>query len=150
MALHKAHRLKSRKDFQAVFREGLRRNSYHFTLRALRPLPSVKPSLDATPEEGQGRQGKHSPLTPSPPHPLPPTQVGISISTKVSKRAVVRNRIKRQIAAAMHQLLPKISPGWRLVVVVKPTAAEQECVTQQFLQELEQLLAQAEVFNGNS
>ncbi len=156
MALHKAHRLKSRKDFQAVFREGLRRNSYHFTLRALRPLPSVKPSLDATPEVRQGGDGEMRrilpphPLTPSPPHPLPPTQIGISISTKVSKRAVVRNRIKRQIAAAMHQLLPKISPGWRLVVVVKPTAAEQECVTQQFLQELEQLLAQAEVFNGNS
>ncbi|KAF3888688.1 MULTISPECIES: ribonuclease P protein component [Nostocales] len=162
MALHKAHRLKSRKDFQAVFREGIRRHSRYFTLRALRSLPSVKPSLDAPPEArqgGQGRQGEqgeHSPLTPSPPHPLtlspslPPTQIGISISTKVSKRAVVRNRIKRQIAAAMHQLLPRISPGWRLVVVVKPTAAEQECVTQQFLQELEQLLAQAEVFNGNS
>ncbi|GAA6614849.1 ribonuclease P protein component [Scytonema sp. NUACC26] len=146
MALHKAHRLKSRKDFQAVFREGIRRHSCHLTLRALRPLPSVKPSLDAPPK---ARQGGDSPITSLSP-PLPPTQIGISISTKVSKRAVVRNRIKRQIAAVMHQLLPRISPGWRLVVVVKPTAAEQECVTQQFLQELEQLLAQAEVFNGNS
>ena len=79
-----------------------------------------------------------------------PTRIGISVSTKVSKRAVVRNRIKRRIAAALHQLLPKLLPGWRLVVVVKPTAAQQECVTQQFLQELEQLLVQAEVFNGHS
>lgn len=172
MALPKAYRLKSRKDFQAVFREGIRRHSYHLTLRALRPSPSSAPPLDAALEvgtgdketqghEGQGRQGGTSPSSPSPlppegtPSPLSrtpllPTQIGISISTKVSKRAVVRNRLKRQIAAAMYQLLPKISPGWRLVIVVKPTAAEQECVTQQFLQELEQLLAQAEVFNGYS
>jgi len=35
------------------------------------------------------------------------------------------------------------------VVVVQPSAA-QECDYQQFLQELEQLLAKAEVLNGNS
>lgn len=79
-----------------------------------------------------------------------PIKIGISISTKVSKRAVVRNRLKRQVSAALHQLLPLLSPGWRLVVVVKPAAAESKCVTQQFLQELEQLLAQAEVLNGHS
>ena len=79
-----------------------------------------------------------------------PAQIGISISTKVSKRAVVRNRLKRQIAAAVYQLLPRILPGWRIVLVVKPTAADMKCVSQQFLQELEQLLAQAEVFNGHS
>ncbi|TAF12245.1 MAG: ribonuclease P protein component, partial [Nostocales cyanobacterium] len=37
MALPKAYRLKSRKDFQAVFREGIRCHSSHFTLRALKP-----------------------------------------------------------------------------------------------------------------
>jgi ribonuclease P protein component len=79
-----------------------------------------------------------------------PTRIGISISTKVSKRAVVRNRIKRQLRAAFRRLLPRISPGWLLVVVVQPSAARQECVTQQFLQELEQLLVAAEVLNGNS
>ncbi|MBD0387298.1 MAG: ribonuclease P protein component, partial [Nostoc sp. C3-bin3] len=81
---------------------------------------------------------------------LASTRIGISISTKVSKRAVVRNRIKRQITSALHNLLPKLSPGWRLVFIVKPTAAESKCVSPQFLQELEQLLAQAEVFDGNS
>jgi len=82
--------------------------------------------------------------------PLQSVQIGITISTKVSKRAVVRNRLKRRIAAALYQLLPKLSPGWRLVVIVQPTAGQLECVTQQFLQELEQLLAQAEVLNGHS
>ncbi|AUB39952.1 RNase P protein component [Nostoc flagelliforme CCNUN1] len=47
-------------------------------------------------------------------------------------------------------MLPKLSPGWRLVFIVKPTTAESKCVSPQFLQELEQLLAQAEVFDGNS
>nr|WP_228048632.1 ribonuclease P protein component [Nodularia sp. LEGE 04288] len=130
----KANRLKSRKDFQAVFREGIRRHSSHFTLRALRPKGSKAPSLDTATSE----------------KPLSSTQFGVSISTKVSKRAVIRNRIKRQITAALHQLLPKLSPGWRVVVVVKPTAAESKCVSQQFLQELEQLLVKAEVFDGHS
>ena len=79
-----------------------------------------------------------------------PTRIGISISTKVSKKAVVRNRIKRQLRAAFRCLLPRISPGWLLVVIVQPSAARQECVTKQFLQELEQLLVAAEVLNGNS
>ncbi len=133
MALPKANRLRSRKDFQAVFREGVRRHSSHFTLRALRHQDTAANTPQQTDESH-----------------LPPAQIGISISTKVSKRAVVRNRLKRQIAAALHQLLPKLSPGWRLVIIVKPTVAEQECVTKQFLQELEQLLAKVEVLNGHS
>ncbi|MFB2767844.1 ribonuclease P protein component [Pelatocladus sp. BLCC-F211] len=139
MALPKANRLKSRKDFQAVFREGTRRHGSYFTLRALRPSSMKKPSPDTAQTNVK--------LTNSV---LFPVKIGISISTKVSKRAVIRNRLKRQISAALHKLLPQLSPGWRLVVVVKPTAAESKCVTQQFLQELEQLLAQAEVLNGHS
>ena len=129
MALPKAYRLKSRQDFQAVFREGIRRHSSHFTLRALKPPLSTEPSLDTAP---------------------PATKIGIAISTKVSKRAVVRNKIKRQMTAALHQLLPELVPGWRLVLIVKTTTAESECETHKFLQELKQLLAQTEVLNGNS
>jgi ribonuclease P protein component len=140
VALPKANRLKSRKDFQAVFREGTRRHGFYLTLRALKPLYAKQPSLDTAINNTQVTDSAH----------LASTRIGISISTKVSKRAVVRNRIKRQITAALHNLLPKLSPGWRLVVVVKPTAAESKCVSPQFLQELEQLLAQAEVFDGHS
>ncbi|MDZ8257703.1 ribonuclease P protein component [Nostoc sp. ChiQUE01b] len=140
MVLPKANRLKSRKDFQAVFREGIRRHGSYLTLRALKPLCSTKPSLDTATQTTQVTDSAH----------LGSTRIGISISTKVSKRAVVRNRIKRQMTAVLHNLLPKLSPGWRLVFIVKPTAAESKCVSPQFLQELEQLLAQAEVFDGNS
>lgn len=75
-----------------------------------------------------------------------PTCIGISISQKVSKRAVIRNRIKRQIRAAFRQLLPRIQDGWWLVVVVRPEAVQ--CDYGQFLRELEQLLADAEVLDG--
>lgn len=134
MALPKANRLKSRQDFQAVFRRGFRCHGSYLTLRALGPSSSKNPSLD-TPRLDWGTI---------------PTRIGISISTKVSKRAVVRNRIKRQIASVIYKLLPKISPGWRLVVIVKPTTAQWECISQQFLQELEQLLVKVEVLNGHS
>jgi ribonuclease P protein component len=140
VALPKANRLKSRKDFQAVFQEGTRRHGAFLTLRALRPSSSRDSSGNTAPKSSE--KTDRSCLT--------PTKIGISISTKVSKRAVVRNRIKRQIAAAFYQLLPKLAPGWRLVVIVKPTAAELGCVSQQFLQELEQLLAKVEVLHGHS
>jgi ribonuclease P protein component len=149
VALPSLHRLKSRQDFQAVFREGIRRHGSYLTLRALRPLPKLteltrneSPTDLLNNADGQVDIAYNCDYL--------PTRIGISVSTKVSKRAVVRNRIKRRISAALHQLLPKLLPGWRLVVVVKPTAAQQECVTQQFLQELEQLLVQAEVLNGHS
>ena len=83
----------------------------------------------------------------SDPNPQAPSQIGISISLKVSKRAVVRNRIKRQIRAALRQLLPGIAYGWKLVIIVRPQAVE--CDYFQFLQELEQLLLDAEVLDGN-
>lgn len=76
-----------------------------------------------------------------------PTQLGISISHKVSKKAVVRNRIRRQIQSAFQHLLPQISEGWQLVVVVRPDAVQ--CDYWQFLQELKQLLIDAEVIDGN-
>jgi len=128
VALPKENRLKSRHDFRAVFRLGTRCHGSLLTLRALKPLATSEDNVI----------------------PLQSVQIGITISTKVSKRAVVRNRLKRRIAAALYQLLPKLSPGWRLVVIVQPTAGQLECVTKQFLQELEQLLAQAEVLNGHS
>ena len=124
-----ANRLKHRKDFSAVYRKGMRRNSAHLSLRALR-----KPkSADST--------------KPTAAKSLQPTRTGISISLKVSKRATVRNRIKRQIRAALRQLLPRIKLGWDLIIVVRPIA--QECNYAEILQELEQLLVEAEVLNGN-
>jgi ribonuclease P protein component len=122
VALPKANRLKARQDFSAVFRKGIRRQARHLILRAWRQSAAI-----AEPEI--------------------PTRIGFSISQKVSKKATQRNRIKRQLRAAFRQLLPRLKCGWLLVIVVKPEAPE--CDYQQFLQELEQLLADAEVLNGD-
>ncbi|MBD2306563.1 ribonuclease P protein component [Chroococcidiopsis sp. FACHB-1243] len=137
MGLSKVNRLSSREDFRAVFRAGIRRNSDRMTLRALRMQNATTSVADGKLATATHKVGA-------------PTRIGISISTKVSKKAVVRNRIKRQLRVAFRCLLPRISPGWLLVVIVQPSAARQECVTKQFLQELEQLLVAAEVLNGNS
>lgn len=126
MALPKANRLRQRRQFNAVYEHGIRRHERHFTLRGLRKR---RPAGESASIEAI------------------PTCIGISISQKVSKKATVRNRIKRQIRAALRQLLPRIKSGWWLVVIVRPLAIE--CDYEQILRELEQLLAAAEVMNGN-
>jgi ribonuclease P protein component len=47
----------------------------------------------------------------------------------------------------MQQLLPEMSPGWQIVIVVKPSATQ--CDYGQLLQELKQLLKKAEVVDGH-
>lgn len=134
MALPQANRLRHRRDFQAVYQRGIRRSGRYLTLRGLlRPV-----ALGASPPKTPLIKTQNNKSS---------TQIGISISQKVSKKAVIRNRIKRQIRAALKQLLPRLSPDWQLVVVVKLGA--QECDYAQFLRELEQLLVAAEVLNGH-
>jgi ribonuclease P protein component len=137
VALPKVNRLRHRQEFNAIYQSGLRRSTSNLTLRAWHPVKRLKqaksPQLD--PENNLGTESGF------------PPRIGISISQKVSKRAVVRNRIKRQIRAVLQQLLPQIAPGWQLVIVVKPNATQ--CGYEQFLQELKQLLISAEVINGH-
>ncbi|MGA7936836.1 MAG: ribonuclease P protein component [Kovacikia sp.] len=136
MALPKANRLRRRKDFSAVYQRGIRRKSKHLTLFVLKQKQVQHPG---------SREAGVPPVT------FPeqmPARIGISISQKVSKRAVIRNRIKRQIRAALRQLLPGISCNRSLVIVVQPQAVQ--CDYLQFLRELEQLLIDAEVLNGHS
>ena len=133
MALPKIHRLKQRQQFSAVYQLGIKRTTPHLTLRALSPQGSAK------------KKAELSTLVAL--EDTPPTQIGISVSQKVSKRAVVRNRIKRQIRSALRHFLPQLTPGWQLVIVVKPSAIQ--CDYEDFLRELEQLLMNAEVLNGH-
>jgi ribonuclease P protein component len=119
--LPKQNRLRARKDFTTVYQKGIRQNRFAIGLRAYRHRT-----------ESLAQQ---------------PLRIGFSISTKVSKRAVVRNRIKRQLRAALRQLLPKLENGWDLVIVVYPNALQ--CDYLEFLQQLKQLLAQAEILHGD-
>ena len=73
---------------------------------------------------------------------------GISISRKVSKKAVIRNRIKRQIKAGLQALLPRAHPGWYVVISVRSSGVKCQC--DEFLRELEQQLLTLEVIDGCS
>lgn len=128
MGLPKTHRLQHRRDFRRVYQHGKTRHSRHLKLKVAR---AIKPE----------------PLGSSSPSHLLPTRIGIAISRKVSKKAVIRNRIKRSIKAAFRQLLPDILPGWNIVLIVKPEAIG--CEYEHFLRELKQLLKKAEVWNGH-
>ena len=119
MGLPQANRLKRWQDFQVVYQQGNRYSSQHLVLRAL----SVSGGTSAS-------------------------KIGISVSQKVSKKATVRNRIKRQIRAAIGPLLPHLCPGWQIIIAVRPQAAE--CKSEHFLRELKQLLSKAEILHGHS
>lgn len=124
MGLSKANRLKNRRDFQNIYRRGIRCGSTHLILRGL----IIRNNDD--------RRDK-----------LVTTRIGISIGKKVSKKAVIRNRIKRQIRAALRELLPKMAGIWQIVIVVKVGATE--CKYEHFLRELKQLFKKAEAIDGN-
>ena len=118
MGLPKANRLKRWQDFQSIYQKG---NYFATEALILRALPNL-----------EGVSAKF----------------GISISRKISKKAVIRNRIKRQIRAALHILLPSLSCSWLMVIVVRPPALE--CKTEHFLRELEQLFIQSGILYGHS
>lgn len=115
MGLPKNIRLKHWKDFQTVYQRGRRYRGVHLILRVLE---------DQT---------------------LAHSRFGIAVSQKVSKKAVVRNRLKRQIRSAILSLLPRLQPGWNVIVVVLPQAVT--CKYEHFLGELEQLFNQARIID---
>lgn len=120
MALPKQYRLTKTKEFSKVYQQGRQASTKHLVVKAL-----AIAELSAT----------------------DCSRFGITISQKVSKRAVVRNRLKRQIRAAVQTLVPQIKSGYWIVIVVRSAAVE--CDYWQFLQELEQLFIETEVLNGD-
>lgn len=51
------------------------------------------------------------------------TRFGISVSTKVSKLAVVRNRVKRQIRAAVERHIGHTQSGLDVVIIARTSLA---------------------------
>jgi ribonuclease P protein component len=116
VALSQAYRLRQRRDFDWVYQTGTRRRATHLHVVA------IKADVKSV------------------------SRFGISISKKVSKRAVCRNRIKRQIRAILRSLLPRVEPGWAVIIIVRASIVDADY--QQIQQELEQLLRKAEVLHG--
>jgi ribonuclease P protein component len=124
MSLPKTYRLRRRQDFQQVYQKGRRRTGTHLSVTVLaRPR-----SLDD-------------------PAALTNTCFGISIGKKVSKKAVVRNLIKRRIKGALRQSIGQIVPGKMVVITCKPSIVG--CDYDEILRELEKLLLTLEVMNGH-
>jgi ribonuclease P protein component len=96
--LARSDRLRSRRDFERLAREGERRASPHFVLFVSRG----------------GRRGRDT----AGPRP----RLGVTASRRVGN-AVVRNRVKRRIRAAFRLGRELLPPGSDVVVVARPGAA---------------------------
>lgn len=120
MALPKRYRLTRPREFTTVYQRGKRASTEHMILRIL-----------WCSQDGA----------------IQSPRFGITVSQKVSKQAVVRNRLKRQVRAALQTLLPNMESGFWAVVVLRPASIQ--CDYGQILRELEQLLITLEVIHGN-
>ncbi|MCM1984788.1 ribonuclease P protein component [Lyngbya confervoides] len=116
--LAKANRLRRFRDFSHVYKHGKRFRADGLAL--------------CTCERADGAQ---------------PTRIGIAVGAKVSKRAVVRNRIKRRLRSACRSYLPSLSPGQDLVIVARSAATQ--CDYSEFLRQLKQLFTNAELLHGD-
>ena len=143
MALPKQNRRKSSRDFGRVYRKGQRAATQHLAVRALKPSRRLVTHRPVKPHRHLGKElqgteksadGQPSALS---------SCFGISISRKVSKRAVVRNRIKRQLKAVIRRYLPQVVPGCQVVIIVRTAAVE--CEFDDYLRELEYLLKKVKV-----
>ncbi|HEY9888992.1 MAG TPA: ribonuclease P protein component [Candidatus Obscuribacterales bacterium] len=120
MALPKQYRLRRTKEFAQVYQAGRQSSTRHLVVKVLTLPEQFSQSC---------------------------SRFGITISQKVSKQAVVRNRIKRRVRAALQVLIPRLRSGLWLVIVVRSPAVE--CDYGQFLRELEQLFLELEVLDGH-
>lgn len=123
--LPKHHRLRRSREFSQVYRQGRKAVSAHLLVRVWSPPPTASAQATA-----------HA------------SRIGIVVSLKVHKRAVVRNRLKRRVRAALRTLLPRLHSSQWIVISLKPEAAE--CEYGEFLRELEQLFTKLEVLHGHS
>lgn len=55
---------------------------------------------------------------------LPQSRFGIAVSAKVSKKAVIRNKIKRRLRHIIYRRLPEIKDGFDIAIIAAPAAAE--------------------------
>jgi ribonuclease P protein component len=138
VSLPKKHRLKNWRNFKTIYEKGRFYQGTNLNLKALLDPPIVNAHQTNNQSNDQIQIEEIN---------LAPPCLGISISKKVSKKAVIRNRIKRLIKASFRELLPLINPGWKLIIIVRSTAIE--CQYEHFLRELKKLFIKAGIINGH-
>ena len=92
MALPQLHRLRGLRVFERLLRQGRR---FHADAMVLRVLPADSSLLEPRDRD----------------QPASPWRCGVVVSGKVSKRAVVRNRMRRQLHALLLQTLAVQAPA---------------------------------------
>lgn len=65
------------------------------------------------------------------PNELGVTRITVVVGTKVSKSAVKRNRVKRQLRAAIGEVYKNIKPGFDIMVLTSPKSLEADFETKQ-------------------
>ena len=129
MVLPASMRLRGHRCFDHLHRRGKR---FHGTLMVLRKAPAHH-SLLKHPANPMGSSVQPGPET---------CRVGVVISSKVSKRAVIRNRLRRRLhdhLRSSFEHAPEHSCVW-LLVSLKPGAATED---HDLLEECDRLLVQA-------
>ncbi|MEX1317487.1 MAG: ribonuclease P protein component [Synechococcaceae cyanobacterium] len=108
MALPQRHRLRGQRPFSTLYRKGRACHGPFLVLRWLPARPELLPRCQRS-------------------HPPSPWRAGVVVSTKVHKRAVQRNRLRRLLHAHLLSLpiADPLGPVW-LLVSVKPGGAERD------------------------
>ncbi len=123
MALPRRHRLKGQRVFDALYRRGRQLHSPHLSLRWHPAKAPLEPKADRG-------------------HALSSWRCGVVISSKVHKRAVRRNRLRRLLHSHLvgQELTSPQGPVW-LLLSLKPGSADRG--DDALLEECEQLLQRA-------
>ncbi len=108
MALPQRHRLRGQRLFDALYRRGTTVHGSAMVLRWLVADPELLPAREPLP-------------------PPSPWRCGVVVSTKVHKRAVQRNRLRRQLHDCLcHAAFRPERPSLWLMFSLKPGSAEWE------------------------
>jgi len=117
--------LRASAQFQGVFRDGRRLQSTSFRLHAhLHPpgAPAVEAVADGDATSAHPPPADAADASAGPPDPLAPARLGITVSKRVDKRAVGRNRIRRQIRECFRLQRPALPPGDYVVLALAGAA----------------------------
>lgn len=130
MVLPQQHRLRGLRVFDRLYRDGRRFQGRAMVLRVLQARAELLPPQE---QELERR------------HRASPWRCGVVVSSKVSKRSVQRNRLRRQLHHHVLQLLQPApqhdaSPVW-LLISLKP--GSQENGREDLLEECSDLLRKA-------
>lgn len=105
--MRRTNRLRNRRDFRRVFKYGKSVANRHFVVYMMRKKEDA------------------------------PVRIGISVSKKVAKRAVDRNRVKRLVKEVVRKWIGQLPPGQDLVIIARNAAVDLDYIqTEQSLQHL--------------